>query len=195
MVIGLFGGSFDPPHNGHLTIAHSFYTELALDQVIFIPTYIAPQKKRTAYASDTDRLNMLTLALTGIPYFSISEVELQRRGISYTLDTIVYFQQQFPMARLFLLIGSDSLLDFHNWYKPDEILKRAQVVVAARPNCDLSQVDPNYLQHIILLKNPLRDISSRIIRERIKNGQSIQGLVPPAVEQYIREHKIYTSEA
>jgi nicotinate-nucleotide adenylyltransferase len=193
MVIGLFGGSFDPPHNGHLTIAQSFYTELALDRVIFIPAYIAPQKKRRAYASDADRLNMLGLALADHPYFSISDIELQRQGISYTLDTITYFQQQFPAARLFLLIGGDSFLDFHNWHQPDEILKRVQVVVAARPDCDLSQADPAYLPQIILLKNPLRAISSCIIRERIKNRQPIQSLVPPAVEQYIYQHRLYTS--
>ncbi len=191
MKIGLFGGSFDPPHNGHLTIATSFLKELQLDEVLFIPAYIAPQKGHRTYATAADRLNMLRLALAGHPHFRINTVEIEREGISYTIDTIRFLKAQEPQAEYYLLIGADSLLDFANWREPEAILNSVQVVIAKRPECDLDKVEPKFLQQVIVLKNQMSPISSSLVRNRVRQGQSLEGYVPQAIAQYITEHKLY----
>lgn len=191
MRIGLFGGSFDPVHNGHLAIAQSFYEELQLEQVIFIPAFIAPQKGRAAFAPAPERLQMLRLALADYPYFNLSTVEIERQGISYTIDTVRHFRTLYPNEQLFLLVGGDSLLDLPHWREPDTLLNMVQVVVAVRPEHDLTKALPAHLKRVRILNNPLSPLSSSTIRRQIQQGILPSEALPPAVAQYIQEHHLY----
>ena len=119
--IGLFGGSFHPIHNGHLHLAHTAMEQLHLQHVIFVPAYCSPFKQKSAYTvSDAHRLAMCRLAVAGEPAFSVSDYELNREQVSYTIDTISHFQEQNPEAAFVLLMGSDMLLQFDHWYRSEE---------------------------------------------------------------------------
>jgi len=193
MSICLFGGTFDPPHNGHIRIAASVREQLQIDTVLFIPAFIPPHKQRRSLSSTDDRLAMLELAIAGKTGFEISELETQRQGVSYSIDTIRAIKQARNLKRdeLYFLIGADSLLELHLWKDPEKILTESRVLVAARPNFDLSRVRPDFRSKVEIIESPLMDISSSLIRERIKEGHSIRELVPPAVAAYIIEQRLY----
>jgi len=193
MSICLFGGTFDPPHNGHIRIAASVREQLQIDTVLFIPAFIPPHKQRRSLSSTDDRLAMLKLAIAGNAGFEISEIETRRQGVSYSIDTIRAIKQARNLKRdeLYFLIGADSLLELHLWKDPEKILTESRVLVAARPNFDLSRVRPDFRSKVEIIESPLMDISSSLIRERIKEGHSIRELVPPAVAAYIIEQRLY----
>jgi len=193
MSICLFGGTFDPPHNGHIRIAASVREQLQIDTVLFIPAFIPPHKQRRSLSSTDDRLAMLELAIAGKTGFEISELETQRQGVSYSIDTIRAIKQARNLKRdeLYFLIGADSLLELHLWKDPEKILTESRVLVAARPNFDLSRVRPDFRSKVEIIESPLMDISSSLIRARIKEGHSILELVPPAVAAYIIEQRLY----
>jgi len=191
--IGLFGGSFDPIHNGHLHLANWTKNKLSLNRIVFIPAAIPPHKQNMKLTDPKHRYQMVQIAIENYPNFEISDVELKRVGISYTIDTIIYFQKKYSVNKdnLFLIIGADSLLDFPNWKDPEKILKNCHIVVLKRPNVNLDRSKPQYKRPAIILQSPLIDISATDIRHRIRLGDSIARLVPLAVEQYIYEHKLY----
>jgi nicotinate-nucleotide adenylyltransferase len=193
MSICLFGGTFDPPHNGHIRIAESVREQLQIDTVLFIPAFIPPHKQSNYLSSTTDRLAMLKLAIAGKAGFEISEIETQRHSVSYSIDTIRAIKQARNLKReeLYFLIGADSLLELHLWKDPEMILTEARVLVAARPNFNLNLVRPEFRSKIEIIESPLMDISSSLIRDRIKKGRSIRELVPVAVAAYIREQRLY----
>ncbi|MFM2012718.1 MAG: Nicotinate-nucleotide adenylyltransferase [Planctomycetota bacterium] len=198
--IGIFGGSFDPIHLGHLLMAEQFRSELSLDTVKFIPAKISPFKLNYTPTADKHRLEMLKLAIGAHPNFEIDPIEIQRGGVSYTIDTVEQLQSNQPDATWFLLIGADSLKDFKKWKSPEKLLQSVQLVVARRGGCpepDWKELDglasEETLRAIqqIRLDIPVMEISSTVVRQRIETKRSIRYLVPAPVEVYIQEHQLY----
>ena len=198
--IGIFGGSFDPIHLGHLLMAEQFRSELSLDTVKFIPAKISPFILHYTPTADKHRLEMLKLAIGAHPNFEIDPIEIQRGGVSYTIDTVEQLQSNQPDATWFLLIGADSLKDFKKWKSPEKLLRSVQLVVARRGGCpepDWKELDglasEETLRAIqqIRLDIPVMEISSTAVRQRIETKRSIRYLVPAPVEVYIQEHQLY----
>ncbi len=185
--IGLFGGTFDPIHIGHLIVAEWVWDALALDTVFFIPNNIHPFQKRQSISAGDLRLKMLELAIRSFPQFQISPYELQRKEVSYTIDTLRYFRKQYPNAQLNVIIGADNLADFDKWKEPQAILQEAQLVVYNRKGAAKKIDAPN----IVYLETPHIEISSTQIRERLRNGRSCQALLPADVYRFIVDNGLY----
>jgi len=191
----LYGGTFDPPHLGHLAIAEYIRDNLAIETVLFIPAYIAPQKIKRSVSSVEDRLKMLQLAISDHSGLQISEVEIQRKGVSYSIDTIRQIKEEMDIRSkdLYFLIGADSLQEFHTWRDPGKILEESNVLVAGRPGFDIREVPEEFRNKIQMVSAPLIDISATMIRRRIREGKSIRSLVPAPVEDYILRKGLYRS--
>lgn len=198
--IGLMGGSFDPIHSGHLIIAQDAAERLELDEVIFIPASIPPHKQHLQQASIGHRLNMVSLATEADLRFTVSDIEIQRGGVSYTIETVQALQEEYPDADLVLIVGSDTLVDLHNWYKIDELLECCQVATMLRPGMSSLeeiarqvQVDEAHRRGLLdnVFETHLIEISSTDIRMRVAEGLGIRYLVPSEVEMYIFEHGLY----
>ncbi len=197
----LFGGTFDPVHNGHVEIARFMARRLSVERVILIPAAQPPHKRDIKFSPFQYRIEMLRLAVGDDSLFDVSDCELKRFGPSYTLDTVKYFRQQLGGdVGLYWLIGADTLVQLHTWYKPAELMQLCTIVTALRPGCqttDLSTLKPVLNgQQIQQLKDhiyvtPLINISSTDIRRRVKQGLSIDKLTPPAVACYIKQNKLY----
>jgi len=191
MRICIFGGTFDPPHIGHLLIAQTVCEAESFDKVIFMPANIPPHKKNISEVGD--RLAMLNLAIEGNPNFEISDLEIERGGISYTIDTLRSIKNSIIDLEdeLFYLIGSDSLLDLEFWKNPRGILKKCNVVVAIRPGFRPSDI-PAWILHRIQFANiPRFEISSSNIRKRWREHKTIRYLVTLPVWEYINKHNLY----
>jgi nicotinate-nucleotide adenylyltransferase len=180
--IGIFGGTFDPVHVGHLAIANAALDELRLDGVYFVPARRSPLKADSPVASAQDRLAMLTAAVRDEPRFHVSSVELDREGPSFTVDTLESLNGQ---GKLFLILGSDAYADFERWREPARIKSLATIVLASRPGV------PNAPTGVRMLDSPLMDISSRELRARAARGRSLRYLVPTEALRYIEEHRLY----
>ena len=198
--IGIMGGSFDPVHMGHLVVAQDAMERLELSEVVFIPAAIPPHKQHLRQADAEHRLNMLQLAVESDIRFSISDVELQRGGVSYTIDTVRALRSGQPDADWVVVVGSDTLVDLHTWYKVDELLDLCEVASFLRPGeSELSAIAEKMQlpdrHRAMLLRNVVEahlvGISSSEIRMRIAEGLGIRYLVPPEVEMYIFEHGLY----
>ena len=197
--IGVFGGSFDPVHIGHLIIAQDALEQLELDRLIFVPAAVSPLKKHRAPADGRHRLEMLLRATADNLRFDVSDIELTRGGLSYTIDTIRQLQAEHPGAALFFIVGLDSLKELHRWHCAEELLERCTVVPFGRGGEDPDDViAKSGLSHVWktrLLERLIRiheiEVSASEIRMRIAEGLSIQTLVPPEVEMYIAEHNLY----
>lgn len=183
--IGILGGTFDPPHIGHMIIADDCYDALDLDEVWFIPSQIPPHKEKANVASE-DRLAMVKQAIQERPYFKVKEFELNRVGPSYTIDTMKYINEQFPDVTFYFIIGADMVEYLPHWQAIDELVKLVQFVGVKRPGHSLDTVYP--VQFVDSLE---MDVSSSLIRSRIKEQRPSEFLMPPAVYQYIKEHKLY----
>ena len=191
MRICLFGGTFDPPHIGHLLVAQTVCEAERFDKIYFIPAYQTPNKIDVTPVEN--RLDMLKIAVEGNPNFEISDMELKRKGISYTIDTIKMIKKEQGLTKkdLFYLIGSDSLLEFHKWKEPKEILNECQVIVAIRPGFRPSDI-PAWILHKIQFANiPRFEISSTNIRHRWVENKTIRYLVTLPVWNYINENGLY----
>jgi nicotinate-nucleotide adenylyltransferase len=180
--VGVFGGSFDPVHVGHLAIANAALEELALDRVLFVPARRSPLKEEGPVAPAEDRLAMLEAATKDEPRFGLSTVELEREGPSYTVDTLASLRGQ---GELYLILGGDAYADLERWRDPERVRSLATIVVAARPGA------PNAPRGVRVLDTPLMDISSRVLRARAARGRSLRYLVPEAALRYIEEHRLY----
>jgi nicotinate-nucleotide adenylyltransferase len=193
MKLCLFGGTFDPPHVGHLIIGEFAYENLNVEKVLFIPAYIPPHKTSQDFSSPDIRFKMLELSIQGNPHFQISRIELDRTGISYSIDTIREIRNEFNLEQndLFFLIGSDSLIEFHTWKNPEEIVSLTQVVVASRPFFDKKMVKNSFLDKINFLNAPYIDISSSMVRERVRKKKSIRYIVTKEVNEFIIKNKLY----
>ncbi len=198
--IGIYGGSFDPIHLGHLLVAETVREQVGLDKVLFIPAFQSPLKLDYPPIAGRARLEMLQLALGGHPNFEVDDRELVREGISYTVDTLRELQLEKPDTEWFLLMGADSLVDLDRWKEPIELCALAIPVVVARgglppPNLDILMqfVDSKRMAMIrkYVVQMPLLEISSRDIRIRVQSNRSIRYQVPASVEAYIRTHELY----
>ena len=202
--IGIFGGSFDPVHVGHLWIAEAASESLDLDRLHWIPSSTGPLKPDGPVASDEQRIEMLKLAVAGRQGHVIDDRELRRSGISYTVDTVEELRGQFAEAELFLIIGSDSLQSMPRWHHPERLLSKVTLAVVRRGGEDAIDfavlegiVDRNRIDRFrdCVVKMPLIEISSSEIRSRAGQGRSIRHRVPRAVEAYINANGIYGAQA
>lgn len=184
MRIGVFGGTFDPVHVGHLSIAQAALECVPLDRMIFVPARRSPLKDRGPFASEADRLAMLRLATAGEPRFAVSTAELDRSGASYTVDTL---EQLAGEGELYLVMGADAARDFDRWQRPERIRELATLLVAARPGTPA----PPEEDGLTVFDAPCLDISSRELRARAARGRSLRYLVPDAALQYLDAHGLY----
>jgi nicotinate-nucleotide adenylyltransferase len=189
MRTGIFGGTFNPPHAGHLIVAEHVRQELGMDRIIFVPAAIPPHKQTLEIVEGSHRLAMVQRAVEGNACFAVSDLEIRRRGVSFTVDTLEEFKRQAPRDELFLLIGMDNLLEFQSWKDPEKIAQLATIVGLTRPGFTVGEAA--VVRNLILCEVPEIAIASSTIRQRIKDGKSIRYLVPPSVEHYINEHRLY----
>lgn len=189
--ICLFGGTFDPPHIGHLLVAQTIFEAENFDKIVFIPTFKTPGKNNITHIKD--RLAMLRMAVTSNPNFEISDLEIQRGGTSYTIDTIREYKsgQDCDSRELYYLIGSDSLQIFHTWKDPREILDECQVIVAIRPGFRPSDISNWILRKVRFANIPRFEISSSTIRSRWQENKTIRYMVTQPVWEYINDQGIY----
>ena len=188
----LFGGTFDPPHIGHLLVAQTVCEAENFDKVFFIPAYQPPHKDDITPVDE--RLKMLEFAVEGNPNFEISDVELKRKGVSYTIDTVKFIKEEMRLKsqELFYLMGSDSLLEFQNWKDPKGILNECQVIVAIRPGFRPSDIPSWILQKIQFANIPRFEISSSNIRHRWVENKTIRYMVTLPVWKYIEKNNLYS---
>ncbi|KGX93555.1 nicotinic acid mononucleotide adenylyltransferase [Pontibacillus halophilus JSM 076056 = DSM 19796] len=183
--IGLLGGTFDPPHLGHLLIAEEVYRSLQLDEVWFIPSHDPPHKD----ATDTparDRANMTALATEDNEHFSVNTIEIERTGVSYTVDTIRTLREQYEDASFYFIIGGDIVENLNKWYQIDELLTLVTFVGVKRPGYTLNSSIP-----VTEVEVPVFEVSSTLIRERIEAGESTRYLLPDSVKDYVKERGLY----
>jgi nicotinate-nucleotide adenylyltransferase len=186
--LGIYGGSFAPPHLGHLLPVLDTAEQLGLDGVRFVPAAIQPLKVGRASASPADRLAMTERLVQGIPGFSVDPAEIGRPGLSYTVDTLAGMAAEVPGAELFLLLGADAYALFDQWRDPDGIRALATIVVLVRG--EVAPV-PHERPGVLVLQSRRVDISSTELRARVRDGRTIRGFVPDAVADYIAEHRLY----
>ena len=184
--IGLFGGSFDPIHHGHLILARDAMESLGLDRVIFIPANVSPHKLQQPPAAARIRCEMVEAAIVGEPRFSMDACEAEREGPSYAVDTLRLMRRRFPQAELFYFIGEDNVPALHTWREIDEFKKLASFVVLARGNLEPAEGFRVISRNI--------DISSTDIRNRIARGLSVRYLLPDAVCAILTRHQLYLND-
>jgi nicotinate-nucleotide adenylyltransferase len=204
MRIGIFGGTFDPIHYGHLILAEQCREQGRLDQVWFVPAPRPPHKTDQPLTKFEQRVEMLALAVAGNPTFRIDEIEKERTGPSFTVDTLAELQKRHPGNEFFLLVGSDTLKDLPRWHDPVGVLRRAGLLVMLRPNHPVMAVEQLRASvqlpadvdlDLEVAETPLIDISSRDLRRRVVLGKSLRYFLPRAVEVYIAEKRIYRGAA
>lgn len=183
MRIGLFGGAFNPVHNGHMAVARAAVKAVGLDRLIFIPTGNAPHKKET-HVSRADRYNMLAAAVSGEEKMSISDYEINRDTVNYSADTVEYFKSIYPGDELFFIIGDDSYNQLDTWHQPHRILAASTLLVFPREG---AQVKPPAIE----IPMERVEVSSSNIREKIKIGKDCRNLLPKKVFDYIIERNLY----
>lgn len=198
MRIGIYGGTFDPVHMGHLVLAETCREQCHLDRVIFIPAGIPPHKQGRELTAGPLRAEMLEFAVAGHPEFSVDRSEIKRTGPSYTVDTLRGLRQAYPNDELFFLMGADSLAEFSLWKEPREIAALASLVVVNRGTQPPPELEPlvpllgaESVARIQRVAMPGIDISASDLRRRAHSGQSLRYLTPRAVERFIIERQIY----
>ncbi|MDP2923017.1 MAG: nicotinate-nucleotide adenylyltransferase [Candidatus Omnitrophota bacterium] len=185
MKIGILGGTFNPPHIGHLILAQEICQKLSLDKIFFIPTNIPPHKESHNVQSD-DRLSMTRIATKNDARFDVLDLEIKRGGVSYTIDTVKELKAKFPKAEFYLIVGSDLANDFPTWKYFEGLKKSVKIVVAKRRAYPLKKRNRFIVLNIVQM-----GISSSHVRGLIKNGFSPKYLVPDNVAHYIKKHKLY----
>jgi len=194
--LGVLGGTFDPPHYGHLALAEAAREQLNLSRVLFVPAGEPPHKPGRPITPAHHRAAMVEAAIADNPAFVLSRVDLDRPGPHYTVDMLTLLEREYPRGILFFLMGSDSLVEFPTWRDPAGIIRKAVLAVMNRPGylVDwnlLEQAVPGIRGRVVFLDAPLLDISASDLRRRAREGHSLRYLVPPPVEAYIREHGLY----
>ena len=196
MRLGIYGGTFDPIHYGHLLLAERCREQLQLDEVWFIPAGTPPHKQGRVTTPARARADMIEFAVSGFPEFKVSRIEMERGGPSYTVQTLEQLRTAAPSRELFLLMGADSIAEFATWKDPARILELAQVVAVNRAgeSPDLSSLQSLLEQtghSVRTVEMPAMGVSASEIRSRVTHGLSIRFLTPRPVEMYIRQHKLY----
>lgn len=194
--LGVLGGTFDPPHYGHLVLAENGRVQLGLERVFFVLAGQPPHKPRCPVASSHHRLAMVEAAVADNPSFAVSRIDLDRPGPHYTVDMLALLGQEHPAAELFFLMGGDSLAHFVTWRDPAGIARQARLAVMQRPGHapdveTLERVAPGIAERLAWLNVPRLDIASSDLRRRVQEGLPLRYLVPPPVEAYIREQRLY----
>lgn len=191
--IGLFGGTFDPIHIGHLMAAERIREDLGLSKILFIPSRDHPLKDNKNITVAKHRLAMLQAAVADNSSFEISTIELDRRGPSFTVDTVRALRSEYPQPgfELFFLMGSDNVNQLQLWKEPQELTKLCHLVAFGRAGFQIEPQGRAFLPKILFVDLPMIEISSTEIRRRIRENRSVRYLVPPAVEKYIRTHHLY----
>lgn len=204
MRVGVFGGSFDPIHFGHLILAEMCREQLQLDEVRFLPTALAPHKQNRQPTPAEHRAAMIELAIAGREGFALSTIELDRGGVNYTADTLEVLAAELPGSDLFLLLGADMFNDLPNWRRPADVCRLALPVGVQRAGMPPPEferlrplVEPARLEaaRTAAVVMPLIGISSSMIRQRVATGKSIRFLTPRAVEAYIESHRLYADSS
>lgn len=189
MRLAIFGGSFDPPHVGHLLAAQDAIDALELDRLIFVPAAVQPLKPTGARASPAERFEMVKRLIADDPRFGVDPIEIERPGLSYTVETLETFARRFPEATRFFLVGADILETFAAWRQPERILGLAKLVILRRPGVGkASDRTPAGARSLV---TRLVDVSSTEIRERVRTGRSIRGFVPESVAGFIETKRLY----
>lgn len=196
--IGLFGGTFDPIHNGHLRIAEAAAQRGQLDWLIFLPAGQPPHKRSQRAASGRDRLEMTRLAVEGLPLAcEVSDYEIASGRVNYTVDTLRHFKERFREDKLYFIIGADSFRDLPLWKDYVQIIRMVSLIVVSRPGVDKTALlgrfngdDP--APHVLFVAGIQQHESSSAIRQRLRTGQPVSGMLPAAVEQYIKTNQLYT---
>ena len=193
----VYGGSFDPVHTGHVSLADCAVRQCGLDELIFMPAYMSPFKQDRRVTDGKDRIAMIETVLGYNPAFSVSDYEIKKGGPSYTVETLRYFREQYD-GELSFVCGFDSVIQMDTWYEGPEILRDYPVITVRRPDTDdaaglekIRSYRTEYCADITVLDMPPVDASSTEIREKVRRGESIRGLVLPETEEYIIEHKLY----
>jgi nicotinate-nucleotide adenylyltransferase len=184
--IGILGGTFDPPHYGHLLIASEVLQALQLSEIWFMPNQIPPHKQKEEFTDSKHRLNMLKLATSEQEHFKIETIELERKGPSYTYDTLCLLCEQFPTYSFYFIIGADMIEYLPKWYKVDEVVKLVTFVGVKRPGYETSTKYP-----ITEIEIPQFDVSSTMLRKRLKVNKNTAYLLPEDVKRYIEENRLY----
>ncbi|MDO4575987.1 MAG: nicotinate-nucleotide adenylyltransferase [Planctomycetia bacterium] len=201
--IGIYGGTFDPIHYGHLLLAESARQQMDLDEVIFVPAGIPPHKRDWVLAPDKDRVHMLELAIRGNPHFRVERFEIDSPKVSYTVHTVEYLKEQNPDAQFFLLLGEDMLRNFPNWFQPERICELAPPLVIGRAGREIQDLDflwtvasPERIEEIRRSRVHMIQVafSSSEIRQCIAEGRSIRYQTPRDVIDYIYRKKLYHPE-
>jgi nicotinate-nucleotide adenylyltransferase len=182
----IFGGTFNPPHIGHLIMANEVYHALDFDEIRFMPNAKPPHKEAIQLATGEQRLHMLKLAIEPFSYFSVEPIEIVRGGLSYSFDTMIELQKQEPQTQFSFLIGADMIAYLSQWYKIEELVKQFQLIGVRRPGYDEKSTYP-----VTLIEAPIIDLSSTMLRNRVKDGKDVTLLISENVQSYIRQEKLY----
>jgi nicotinate-nucleotide adenylyltransferase len=198
--IGVLGGTFDPPHHGHLALAATARHQLGLEQVLFVPAGQPPHKPRRPISPALHREAMVSLAIAGKEGFALSRADLDRPGPHYTADLLAILRRAYPGAELTFLMGSDSLAQFPTWHDPSRVVAQAGLAVLRRPGWEagleaLESAVPGISRHVVWLEGFIVDVSASQVRQRLRERLPIAELVPPEVERYIRWHRLYPGAA
>lgn len=194
--IGIFGGSFNPIHNGHIYIAREVKKKFLLDKIVFIPTGYAPHKDNSDFAPKNDRFNMVKISVGD--EFEVSDIEIKKSGPCYAVDTMSELKKTYCDDDLYYIIGADSLRDFMTWREPLKLFSMLNIIVVNREKTDIERIAEEYREKYnakiyVCHINPV-DISSTEIRKRCKLNKNLSEYVPYTVEEYIKKHKLYTEE-
>ena len=195
MRIALFGGTFDPVHYGHLRLAEEAREAAGLERVLFVPAHMSPFRQQEPLSESHHRLLMTRLAVADNPAFEASDIEIQRGGVSYTVDTVMTLRAQYPDAELHLILGVDALQGFRGWYRAETIAHECILLVGVRPHYDLraalEHLPDAIRERVQPVPMTLLDISASDLRQRVRTGRSIRYLTPPNVIEYIQQHRLY----
>lgn len=189
--IGLFGGTFDPIHIGHLVAAEQVRDQLNLAQVWFLPAPDPPHKNGQTVTAANHRMQMVKRATANHPHFYVSRVEFERSGSSYTVDTMAALRKRHPQYAFYFIIGMDMVQDLPNWHRIEQLVQETEFIGLARPGYDKPSLAEPIARRVQYAEMPLLEISATAIRERVKEGRSIRYLVPESVRNYIEEHHLY----
>ena len=188
--IAIYGGSFDPVHNAHLVVATACLDGAELDRVLFVPAAQSPLKDSRPNVSNEVRVEMLELATRSQPAFHVSPFELEKGGVSYSIETVLHFRKEFPGAELFLMIGGDQFELLSRWHRINELAGVVAFLVVARPGYKV-EPDPSLALHFQVVDAPLLGVSSSLIREYLRHGKSIDSFVPEEVARFIVANRLY----
>ncbi len=197
MRIAIFGGSFNPIHNAHIKLAKRFVEEVALDKVVFVPTFMTPLKDNSEVIESEHRLEMCKLGVSCHEEFEVSDIEITREGMSYSSDTISHFKEKYPEDELYFIMGADMFLTLEKWHEFEYIFNNVTLLTAPRDDCDYTQLCAKVSEYskygckVYISRNYIENLSSTLIRDMIKENGDVSAYLNHKVISYIKKHKLY----